>query len=153
MLVFDAIIGNNDRHFYNWAVIKHLKGNHQPIFSPIYDTARALFWNRSDDHIKKFTKDKLAREKMLDTYISKSRPKTGIEKNPNPNHFDLIKVLNSDKFIGTKDVVNDLITSKNNRLILELLKDEFNSLFCKERIDLITECLNLRFERLKKEIG
>src|SRR5690606_13021739 len=24
MLVFDAIIGNNDRHFYNWGVIKHL---------------------------------------------------------------------------------------------------------------------------------
>lgn len=48
MLVFDAIVGNNDRHYYNWGVITDTYGKEQPRFSPIYDTARALFWNLSE---------------------------------------------------------------------------------------------------------
>ncbi len=42
LLVFDAIIGNNDRHFYNWGVIADITGKNIPRFSPIYDTARGL---------------------------------------------------------------------------------------------------------------
>ena len=42
MLVFDAIIGNNDRHFYNWGIVKHIHNKYDPKFSPIYDTARGL---------------------------------------------------------------------------------------------------------------
>ncbi|MDD2385514.1 MAG: HipA domain-containing protein [Bacteroidales bacterium] len=45
MLVFDAIVGNNDRHFYNWGILKNIKNHVAPIFAPIYDTARGLFWN------------------------------------------------------------------------------------------------------------
>lgn len=53
MLVFDAIVGNNDRHFYNWGVIVDLKGMKPPRFSPVYDTARGLFWNQSEEWIEK----------------------------------------------------------------------------------------------------
>jgi len=35
LLVFDAITGNNDRHFYNWAVITHIEGLNPPKLSPI----------------------------------------------------------------------------------------------------------------------
>jgi hypothetical protein len=43
MLVFDALTGNNDRHFYNWGVIKHIENKKKPTFAPIYDSARGLF--------------------------------------------------------------------------------------------------------------
>jgi hypothetical protein len=153
MLVFDAIVGNNDRHFYNWAVVKHLRDKHQPKFSPIYDTARALFWNRSDEQLMRIMTDNSALEKMLNNYIFQSKPKVGVEKKPNANHFDVVKVLNSGRFYGTKDVVRDLVNDKNRSKVLELIKDEFGLLFCKERIQLICECLTLRFKELEKVIG
>ncbi len=45
MLTFDALIGHNDRHPYNWGVISPIRKAKSPRFSPVYDTARALFWN------------------------------------------------------------------------------------------------------------
>ncbi len=44
MLIFDALVGNNDRHFYNWAIIRPVKRIQiAPRFAPIYDTARGSF--------------------------------------------------------------------------------------------------------------
>lgn len=145
MLVFDAIIGNNDRHFYNWAILKHLQGKHQPMFSPIYDTARALFWNRSEEHLKKIVKDTNQLDKMLNNYVLNSKPKIGLEKNSKCNHIDIIRALNGDKFNGTKDIVNGLITRANAKRCHELIYDEFSSLLSEERIEVVTKCLSLRF--------
>ncbi len=152
MLVFDAIIGNNDRHFYNWGVVKHLRGDHQPRFSPIYDTARALFWNRSDSQIKEIYNDKFRKEKMLYNYIKKSKPKIGIEKFSDCNHFDVVRLLNTNRFNETKDIVNTLINKANADKCRELIYDEFGSLLSKERLELIVNCLSLRFSLLEKEI-
>jgi hypothetical protein len=52
LLGFDALVGNNDRHFYNWGVITDVAGRTKPRFSPVYDTARALFWNTTDAAIE-----------------------------------------------------------------------------------------------------
>src|SRR5690554_3953508 len=51
MLLFDCLTGNNDRHYYNWGVITHIKNDHKPYFSPVYDTARGLFWNNDENFI------------------------------------------------------------------------------------------------------
>ncbi|MEZ5058465.1 MAG: HipA domain-containing protein [Saprospiraceae bacterium] len=32
LLLFDALVGNNDRHFYNWGVITNIRKNHRPFF-------------------------------------------------------------------------------------------------------------------------
>ncbi|HNP17990.1 MAG TPA: HipA domain-containing protein [Fulvivirga sp.] len=152
MLVFDAIIGNNDRHFYNWGVLKHLGNKHQPIFSPIYDTARALFWNRSEEHIKNISKDSNQMNQMLNNYIIRSRPKIGIEKKSDCNHFDIVKILYSNKFEGTKDVVNGLINTGNLKRCKELIYDEFQPLLSPVRVELVVKCISLRFEYLFKEI-
>ena len=51
LLLFDAMVGNNDRHFYNWAVIQPFDKRQRARFSPAYDTARGLFWNSSDEQL------------------------------------------------------------------------------------------------------
>ncbi|PIX33093.1 MAG: hypothetical protein COZ59_10525 [Bacteroidetes bacterium CG_4_8_14_3_um_filter_31_14] len=51
MLLFDSLIGNNDRHFYNWGIVRSISKKNEPYFSPIYDTARGLFWNDHEDKI------------------------------------------------------------------------------------------------------
>lgn len=77
LLVLDALIGNNDRHFYNWGIIRDLENKVKPKFSPIYDTARGLYWNVHDITID----TKMNNPKDLDKYIQKycndSSPKIG----------------------------------------------------------------------------
>lgn len=148
MLVYDAIIGNNDRHFYNWGVLKHLKSGHQPRFSPIYDTARAFFWNRSDKQLQHFYNNKADQDKMIHNYVLKSKPKIGIEKKTNCNHLDIVQLLSSGKFNGTKDIVVNLINEKNAQLCNALIQDEFGTIISKERLQIITNCINLRFKLL-----
>ncbi|MEQ9299608.1 MAG: HipA domain-containing protein [Cyclobacteriaceae bacterium] len=150
MLVFDAIVGNNDRHFYNWGILKHLRDSHQPRFSPIYDTARALFWNRSERHFSKYKTDPNSRITMLKNYVSKSKPKTGVEKNEDANHQDIIRLLYSNKFNGTKSIVNELVTEANRIKIIELIHGEFGEMLSEPRKSFITECINLRFQLLKE---
>jgi len=152
MLVFDALVGNNDRHYYNWGILKNIRGKHQPEFSPIYDTARALFWNTGEAHFSKFLKDANAKRKFLEKYTRNSKPKTGVEKNDDPNHRDLIAILCSNRFENTKEIVEEMIYEENRMKIDALINNEFAHLLSEQRRAFITECLSLRFDMLKKEI-
>ena len=76
-LAFDALIGHNDRHPYNWGVIVPLDITLAPRFSPIYDTARALFWNKSEVYVERVLNDK---RPLLENYINKCTPPMGWDK-------------------------------------------------------------------------
>jgi len=52
LLLYDAWVGNNDRHFYNWGIVRSIRQSFTPYFSPVYDTARGLFWNDDEDKIE-----------------------------------------------------------------------------------------------------
>ena len=99
MLVFDAIIGNNDRHFYNWGIINDEKGQQKPVFSPIYDTARALFWNYHEDRIQELVKDENQTSKHIKKYTDNSYPKTGWDGYNKLNHFELMNRLHEERFL------------------------------------------------------
>ena len=94
MLLFDAVAGNNDRHYYNWGVITHIKNKHAPYFSPIYDTARGLLWNISDNNVISLYKQlSNADNNQLNKYVIKSVPKISVPGNNKCNHFELIEYL------------------------------------------------------------
>ncbi len=71
MLFFDALIGNNDRHTYNWGVIRDISSKKVLKFAPIYDTARGLFWNYNEKQIKNLINDKQFSRKIT-TYCLNS---------------------------------------------------------------------------------
>jgi len=48
MLAFDAIVGANDRHAMNWGVVRNVIRSGPLRFSPLFDTARGLFWDHTD---------------------------------------------------------------------------------------------------------
>jgi hypothetical protein len=127
MLVYDAFIGNNDRHYYNWAILKHLDDKHQPYFSPIYDTARALFWNRPEEYIRKVYNNRNQREDLILKYVKQSKPKIGLEKTINTSHVDIIKVLCTKKFGHTKDIVLEHINKQNFENCVDLLNGELKT--------------------------
>ncbi len=94
MVSFDAIVGNNDRHFYNWGVIDTKKKTSKiPTFAPIYDSARGLLWNYSDENIKNLLKTHSQGAKKIEKYITDASPRISIESNTQANHFELIDFI------------------------------------------------------------
>ena len=89
LIIFDALVGNNDRHFFNWGVIRSIDGNFQPYFSPVYDTARGLFWNDSEEKLRGIVEVNKTVDSHIKKYCKSSRPKIGWENEKNLNHFQL----------------------------------------------------------------
>lgn len=148
MLFFDAIVGNNDRHYYNWAVVEEEKQREKPYFSPIFDTARGLFWNDSDDKIVERTVNKAQLAVYLNKYIKKSMPKTGFEGVKNPNHIVLVEQLIHYK-ADYKAFLIQIINEKNEQAIFKMIDSEFAHLMTSKRVFLIKECLKMRFMMLR----
>lgn len=112
MLIFDGLVGNNDRHFYNWGVIRNLKSSGNPCFSPIYDTARGLFWNEHERKIITLYQNSKELNNYLKKYSVNSKPKTGIDGDPSINHFQLLDYLYNNEIGITKEGVS-IVLFKN----------------------------------------
>jgi len=151
LLIFDAIVGNNDRHIYNWGVITDVSGKKQPRFSPVYDTARGLFWNDSQDKLFEMQKQPKQLTERIIKYSNNCRPKTGWEGAKNINHFQLLEFLIKSKEEYRIFVLN-LCTEENKTKILELIDREFIDLFPKLRIDLIKKCIEYRFNIINDKL-
>lgn len=144
MLFFDAIVGNNDRHFENWGVIESIKEDAEPRFSPIYDTARGLFWNYPESNLDAY----LEHESKLESYINGSMPTTGWDKKGELNHFGLLEqvIYNSSEYC---DFILTFDFNKAISDIEEVLNDEFEEFFSTKRRCLIEKCLIKRVNRIK----
>jgi HipA-like protein len=147
MIGFDALVGNQDRHFYNWGVITHPTGAARPRFAPIYDTARGLFWNTTEEGLARFSQ-----AESLTAYIRNSRPEIGWdgwkESNSELRHFDLVdRVAASDK--GYWRLLEDLgRTAMASLAECEGMIDaEFDDLLSAARRGLIKRCLRVRFQK------
>jgi len=147
MLTFDAITGNNDRHFYNWGVITDIQDKKPPRFAPIYDTARALFWNFSDDKIYNVTRNDELIDIQIKKYGKNSKPKMGIEKRNNPNHFRFIEE-SYDRFPKFSHCITKVIKKAIEDDETKLIDEEYRYLLSKDRRKLIKDCLNYRQEKL-----
>lgn len=147
LLVFDALTGNNDRHFYNWGVIKHIENKKIPTFAPIYDSARGLFWNDSESKLQVWQKQPEQINDRIKKYAEGSKPKIGWEGLDDLNHFELIdKIFSTDS--RYKEVCTQLVTQDNLQKVLKHVEIHFSKFYTPLRLDLIKRCLKYRFERL-----
>ncbi len=149
LLLFDAIVGNNDRHFFNWGVVRHLKGNHTPYFSPIYDSARGLFWNYADRNLLPLLQDANRASAFFEKYHKNSQPKIGWEGDKIINHYQLIERLVIHNECGFERA-RSLFSFENIAIAQRILQEEFSDLFSKARIDLILRYLDYRFHEFNK---
>lgn len=144
MIGFDALVGNQDRHFYNWGVITHTRGTVTPRFAPIYDTARGLFWNTQELGLTK-----LGRDDALRKYIDRSTPQIGWDGHVGDlNHFDLVEriaVLDSQCCDWLEELAGTAMASLN--ACLGMVDAEFAFLLSDQRRKLIQRCLELRFQK------
>lgn len=150
MLFFDALIGNNDRHFNNWGIIRHIKSN-QVRFAPIYDTARGLFWNFHENQLPQITNEKQLKT-FIEKYCNNSRSKIGWSEKESSSHFNLIRnvlTLQNIPLNSLKEICNDNSLYK----VLCMIEYEFKDLMTFNRIFLIKECLKYRFCRINHLIN
>ena len=147
MLAFDAIVGNNDRHHYNWGIVVHEQREHDPYFSPVYDNARALFWNDSESKLKAIKRDPDPNRlpTFLKRYIENSRPKTGWDGEKNLNHFALIQKIHR-AYPALRPALEALCHPQLLQRVQETLDDEFSLLMSPLRREMILTCLKHRLE-------
>jgi len=93
MLVFDALIGCMDRHAQNWGVLQATTEPGRSRLAPIFDSARAFFWDIPDGRLTRYE----TTEALFLKYIENSNPCIGPEPNHPKinecNHFDLVENL------------------------------------------------------------
>ncbi|SMD44808.1 hypothetical protein SAMN00777080_3442 [Aquiflexum balticum DSM 16537] len=150
MLVFDAIVGNNDRHFYNWGVIQNVRNTNKIItFAPIYDSARGLLWNFSEKNIEKHLGNyKAINGKKIEKYINGSKPRVSIDENKEANHFELVDFIKRYNNEFQKIVVS-LSTSEMEDQVIKMLNEDIFIYFSKNRKELIEIVLHKRFEKIR----
>ncbi|MEO1516194.1 MAG: HipA domain-containing protein [Bacteroidota bacterium] len=148
MLLYDALIGNNDRHFYNWGVVEDINNRHRPFFAPIYDTARGLFWNRTEDYVDKLTQHPKGTERSFTAYLHKSTPKICWDEQKTINHFDLVKLLYQSEIGLSRKAIEDFFAEDRLAHCIEGVLEEFTGLFSEKRLLLVVECLRRRHKTI-----
>ena len=150
LLGFDALVGNNDRHFFNWGVISPVAEGRPPRFAPIYDTARALFWNADEaglakhEHPNDFAK-------FVRRYSAHCFPKIGCDGAVRLNHFEMIRKIYRERPMY-RQVLARLSEPDLPALGKTLIETEFKDLFSPLRKRFILECLRQRLEEYAKAV-
>lgn len=150
LVIFDALVGNNDRHFFNWGVVRSIEGRFQPYFSPIYDTARGLFWNYSEAKLINIVEINKTIDNHIRKYCKDSRPKIGWENEKNLNHFRLFEKIYTNEYYISADEIKQLLDSSVLEKMLMEVRQNFHSLMSVNRITMICKCLEYRFNELRK---
>ena len=141
MLAFDALVGNNDRHPLNWGVVAPVARLGRIVFSPIFDTARGLFWNLDDSQLDPYTES----IDRLNAYVLRSRPQIGLDDHKSPNHFDLIAHIYSE-YPGYRCNLEKFATDELVSACARVVDGEFHSLMSETRRRAICRCLGLRHQ-------
>ena len=150
LLILDALIGNNDRHFYNWGIITNISGKEKPIFSPIYDTARGLFWNEHEDKLKRILQDKNRLPQFIMSYAKNSVPKIGWEGFRKLNHFDLVENISKVPNLSNDKIIRNIFENNLVENVIKMIDFEFEEILSNDRRTLIKLCLQYRYDELQK---
>jgi hypothetical protein len=148
MLTFDALIGHNDRHPYNWGVIVPVRKVGTPRFAPVYDTARALFWQNDEDYIRQALEDNSPK---LAKYIRKCVVPLGWDGETKVDFFRLIGLIWS-CYECYRPNIEKFLASPPLEKSIQCVDKEFGLLMSRNRRELIKKCLRRRQELLCESV-
>lgn len=120
-----------------------------PRFAPLYDSARGLLWNCNDEWVKNNFNALNTGGRKIERYIESACPRISINGNCEINHFGLIKYL---KNFSThfRVIINEMASLENEKIVLELLKQDFFCFFIPERCKLIEHIVKERFKKIRE---
>lgn len=141
MMVFDALIGNSDRHHSNWAVLKTFEGYNRLLsgYSPLYDNGSSLCSYVKESDIDSFLGKDTRRMVSLVTTKSKSRIRIDSQNPKEPRHDSVLLHLFTNKeyrvhFIPFAEKLISRMTEQNIDNILNGYSDDIISCKRKELI-------------------
>lgn len=131
IMVFDALVGEQDRHEENWGVLKQ---NNKYEISPLYDNG--------DNLLNKFENQDYAQQyydnaNKFDAYIRKSRTLIYKEdKKSKYKHFELIEYLNNSYYNAVQQEINNLkkLTDEKIKEIVDKVPDDLLTTMHKQYI-------------------
>jgi hypothetical protein len=137
MFVFDAIIGNTDRHQENWAIIYKYVMEHFPEYTdalrvidrleiaPIYDSGSSLGRELNEDKVNEI----LLSDKKLDQYILNGKSEVHWLENK-ISHFELLeKLLNNPNYqTAIANSINRVIQLFSLDAITQIIEEVDNKL-------------------------
>lgn len=136
ILLFDALIGNSDRHHSNWGIIEtkaslYVEKGLFPVnvitLSPLYDNGSSLCSYINENDIETILKDKIRYESIINT---KSKSAIGWNNIRPIRHFELIKNLRNEYYEETVNLVKNIkknITEQSVDTILSNFDDNIIS--------------------------
>lgn len=150
MIVFDALTGNDDRHFYNWGILDGIrKTKNPPKFAPLYDSARGLFWNWSDGNLAAQLQNHQTGGRRIVKYIDNAAPRISVEGASDVNHFGLVAFLKSAN-PAFAAVTTEMAREEKEAAVLKMLGKEFYVLFIPQRCEAISLVLRERFNQIRR---
>lgn len=111
--VFDALIGESDRHEENWGYIRTSKSS-DIVLAPFYDNGDSLMHNINENRVEEYIND----ETGFLRYIHKSKTKILDNNGHKIKHFQLIDHLISENPVFLRDELQ-----KTKRLTDDIIKD------------------------------
>lgn len=149
MMIFDALIGNSDRHHSNWAVVVSFDYNIR--FSPLYDNGSSLCCYVKESDIDSILGKDLRRFRALVTSKSKSIIRVDMHTKKEPVFTDVLKYLfGNDKYrkycAPTVERIIERMTENNIKAILNEYPDNILSA---KRKDLLFHFLTQKVNIIK----
>jgi hypothetical protein len=132
---------------YNWGVVRDIFGKKNAFFSKIYDTARGLLWNQTEEQLNKII-NRGNMENFIQKYCNKSKPKIGIESKHIVNHFELIE--HYDKHYKDDDYIISIFANETINNVIDMINEKYCRLLSENRRILITEILKFRYNKIKE---
>lgn len=163
IVLFDALIGNSDRHHSNWGITEtkaflSLEKGLFPVnamtISPLYDNGSSLCSYINENDIGTILKDKMKYEAIINT---KSKSAIGWNNIRPIRHFELVKNLKDEYYNETVDfvkIIRENITEQSIDTILSnfddtIISNQMKKLlkqFIIDRKNIIIEIYNLESE-------
>lgn len=152
MIAFDAFVGAPDRHAMNWGLLVPINpsGSSPPIFAPIFDTARGLFRELSDDELRRKS-ESIGRAAFIERYAERSRPVFGTGRaGDRENHFELVRwtLENHPRQLGQH--MRRFYRTISMRSIERMLRKRFRRIVTPYRIDFVVDLLRYRLDRIRQ---
>lgn len=162
-IIFDSIIGNEDRHQENWGIIisqrkifnkkeERLEINYQ--LAPIYDSGSSLGRELLEKKVDRMLKDSLE----MDAYIRRGKSEFRWEGSKGKQkHFDLISLISQKGYADfIKKEIERVRVKYNIEEIVKIIRSIDNCLPCdfkeqqipENRKDLLIKLLSLRIQKL-----
>jgi len=151
MALFDALIGNTDRHQENWGVVFQSDGKSR--LSPLFDNGTSLGHERFLDKVEGWDSQR------VETYVKKGCHHLRVSKENTKTripHFDLVKgIIEADEDI--KIYVQQKLDNLDLKGMLAEIEDltslQIDVPFTTERFDWIRKNLVTRLKLIKEEIS